>query len=166
MTIGKRLIILLAVPLVALAALALFTRQQLSDIERSSRFLTESRTAALADVGNLSRSFSELRVNLRTVVLATTEAQRNAARAAFEEDVQDVNRLLREYADNLISDETDRRLLREYEALSREWMTSAKQIMALVNEGRAEAARGLFNDAFADLGSRLSRVSNEWIAYD
>jgi signal transduction histidine kinase/CheY-like chemotaxis protein/HAMP domain-containing protein len=166
MTIAKRLIILLTVPLVTLAALAMFTRQQLSEIERSSRFLTESRTVALADVGNLSRSFSEHRVNLRTVVLATTAAQRNAARAAFDEDAQDVSRLLQEYADHLIFDETDRRLLREYEALSREWMTSAKQIMTLGREDRTEEARGLFNDTFADLGSRLSRVSNEWIAYD
>src|SRR3954469_11351486 len=166
MTIGKRLIILLAVRLVALAALALFTRQQLSDIERSSRFLTESRTVALADVGNLSRSFSELRVNLRTVVLATTDAQRNAARAAFDEDAQDVSRLLRGYADRLVFDDTDRRLLREYEALSREWMTSAAQIMTLGSQGRTEQARGLFDEAFAELGSRLSRVSNDWIAYD
>src|SRR4051812_41504316 len=166
MTIGKRLIILLAVPLVALAALAVFTRQQLSDIERSSRFLTESRTVALADVGNLSRSFSELRVNLRTVVLATTDAQRNAARAAFDEDAQDVSRLLRGYADRLVFDDTDRRLLREYEGLSREWMTSAAQIMTLGSQGRTEQARGLFDEAFAELGSRLSRVSNEWIAYD
>src|SRR4051812_6165060 len=166
MTIGKRLIILLAVPLVALAALAVFTRQQLSDIERSSRFLTESRTVALADVGNLSRSFSELRVNLRTVVLATTDAQRNAARAAFDEDAQDVSRLLRGYADRLVFDDTDRRLLREYEGLSREWMTSAAQIMTLGSQGRTEQARGLFDEAFAELGSRLSRVSNDWIAYD
>src|SRR3954453_7120774 len=166
MTIGKRLIILLTVPLVTLAALAIFTRQQLSDIEQRSRFLTESRTVALADVGNLSRSFSELRVNLRTVVLATTEAQRNAARADFDADALDVSRLLREYADHLIFDETDRRLLREYEALSREWMITAKQIMTLGTAGHTEEARALFDEAYADLGSRLSRVSNEWIAYD
>src|SRR5919112_6345345 len=101
MTIARRLIILLTVPLVALGALAIFTRLQLGQIEESSRFVAESRIVALADVGNLSRSFSELRVNLRTVVLATTAAQRGAARAAFDEDARTVSRLLREYADHL-----------------------------------------------------------------
>src|SRR3954452_22876931 len=117
MTIATRLIILLTVPLVALAGLGIFTRLQLDHIEENSRFVAESRIVALADVGNLSPSFSELLVNLRTVVLATTGAQREAARAAFEDDAQDVGRLLKEYADHLIFDETDRRLLREYEAL-------------------------------------------------
>src|SRR3954471_4885023 len=166
MTIARRLIILLTVPLVALAGRGIFTRLQLDRIEESSRFVAESRIVALADVGNLSRSFSELRVNLRTVVLATTDAQRDAARAAFDQDAQDVSRLLQEYADHLVFDDTDRRLLREYEALSREWMTSAAQIMTLGSQGRTEQARGLFDEAFAELGSRLSRVSNDWIAYD
>ncbi len=166
MTIAKRLIILLTVPLVALAALGIFTRQQLADIEESSRFVAESRIVALAAVGNLSRSFSELRVNLRSFVLATTDAQRDAARGAFDEDEQAVDRLLREYADHLILDETDRRLLGEYQTLSREWLAGAKQVMALANEHRGNEAVALLNDKVSDLGFRLSHVSNEWIAYD
>ncbi|MFL6278589.1 MAG: response regulator, partial [Vicinamibacterales bacterium] len=166
MTIARRLIILLTIPLVALAGLGIFTRLQLAEIEKSSRFLTESRIVALATVGNLSRSFSELRVNLRSIVLATTDAQRNAARAAFDGDEQTVDRLLREYADHLILDETDRRLLGEYQALIREWMAGAEQIIALANAGGTDKARGLLNETFAELGFRLSRASNEWIAYD
>src|SRR5688572_4896528 len=111
MTIARRLIILLTVPLVALVGLAIFTRLQLGHVEESSRFVADSRIVALATVGNLSRSFSEMRVNVRSFVLATTDAQRDAARAAFDQDQQDVKRLLREYADHSILDETDRRLL-------------------------------------------------------
>src|SRR5215203_4541609 len=125
MTIAKRLIILLTLPLVALAALGIFTGLQLAKIEASSRFLAESRIVALATVGNLSRSFSELRVNVRSFVLATTDADRVAARVAFAEDEQDVNRLLQEYADHLILDEKERRLLGEYQTLSREWIAGA-----------------------------------------
>src|SRR3954463_15058750 len=166
MTIARRLIILLTVPLVALAALGIFTRLQLAEIEKSSRFVAESRIVALATVGNLSRTSSELRVNLRTAVIATTDAQRIAAGAAFDEDEREVGRLLREYADGLILDDTDRRLLREYETLNQEWLINAKQILALANDHRTDDARGRFDGAFADLGARLSHVSNEWIAYD
>ena len=99
MTIAKRLIILLTVPLVALVGLGVFTRLQLAQIEARSRFVAESRIVALATLGNLSRSFAELRVNVRSHLLATNDAQRAAARALFDEDERDVNRLLQEYAD-------------------------------------------------------------------
>src|SRR5262245_57680651 len=101
MTIAKRLIILLAVPLLALAGLGIFTRLELSRLEARSRFV-ESRIVALATLGNLSRGFSELRVNVRSYVLATTDSQRKTARALFDEDEGDVTRLLQEYADQLI----------------------------------------------------------------
>ena len=141
MTIAKRLIILLTVPLVALVGLGVFTRLQLAEIEARSRFVAESRIVALATLGNLSRSFTELRVNVRSHLLATDDAQRAAARAAFDEDERDVNRLLQQYADSLVLGDKDRRLLGEYQTLSREWIAGAKQAMSLVNEGRGSGSR-------------------------
>ena len=111
MTIARRLIILLTVPLLALVGLGVFTRLQLAEIEARSRFVAESRVVALATLGNLSRGFSELRVNVRSHLLATDDAQREAARALFDEDERDVNRLLQEYADRLVIGDKDRRLL-------------------------------------------------------
>ncbi len=166
MTIAKRLIILLTVPLVALVGLGVFTRLQLARIEARSRFVAESRIVALATLGNLSRSFAELRVNVRSHLLATTDAQRAAARALFDEDERDVNRLLQEYADDLVLGDKDRRLLDDYQTLSREWIAGAKQAMSLADEGRGGEAVGLVNGTVAELGVRLSKVSNEWIAYD
>ena len=166
MTIAKRLIILLTVPLAALVGLGIFTRLQLEHIEERSRFVAESRIVALATLGNLSRSFAELRVNLRSHLLATTDAQRAAARRLFDDDEQDVNRRIREYADGLVLGDKDRRLLNEYQMLSREWIAGAKQIMSLADQGRGAEALALFNGSIADLGPRLSKVSNEWIAAD
>ena len=166
MTIAKRLIILLTVPLAALVGLGIFTRLQLEHIEERSRFVAESRIVALATLGNLSRSFAELRVNLRSHLLATTDAQRAAARRLFDDDEQDVNRRIREYADRLVLGDKDRRLLNEYQTLSREWIAGAKQIMSLADQGRSAEALALFNGSIADLGPRLSKVSNEWIASD
>jgi signal transduction histidine kinase/DNA-binding response OmpR family regulator len=166
MTIGKRLIILLAVPLVALVGLGIFTRLQLAKIEAQSRFVAESRIAALATLGNVSRGSAELRVNLRSHLLATNDAQRAAARAAFDEDERDVNRLLKEYADNLVLDDKDRRLLGDYQTLSREWIAGAKQVVGLSDQGRGADALAFFSVSLAPIGVRLSKVSNEWIDYD
>src|SRR4029078_5919172 len=118
MTIGKRLIILLAVPLMALVGLGVFSRLQRAKIEARSRFVAESRVGALATLGNLSRSFAELRVNLRSHLLATTDAQRASVRALFDKDERDVNSRLREYADGLVLGDQDRRLLGEFQSLS------------------------------------------------
>jgi two-component system, sensor histidine kinase and response regulator len=163
MTIAKRLIILLAVPLVALLGLGIFTRIQLSDIEVKSRFVAESRIVALATLGNLSRSFAELRVNVRSYLLATNETQRTAARAAFDEDERDVIRLLQHYADNLVVSDHGRRLLTQYQSLSQDWLAGAKEVMSLANTGRRDEAVALLNGRVSELGGHLSEVSSEWI---
>ena len=133
MTIAKRLIILLAVPLVALLGLGIFTGLQLSKIEARSRFVMESRVEALATLGNLSRRFAELGVDVRSHLLATNEAQRTAARAAFDGDEGEVIRLLKHYADNLVLGDQGRRLLTQYHALGLEWIAGAKQAMTLAD---------------------------------
>jgi signal transduction histidine kinase/CheY-like chemotaxis protein/HAMP domain-containing protein len=166
MTIGKRLGILLAVPLVALVGLGIFTRLQLAKIEAQSRFVAESRIAALAALGNVSRGSAELRVNVRGHLIATNDAQRAAARALFDEDERDVNRLLKAYADHLVLDDKDRRLLGEYQTLSREWIAGAKQVMRLSDQGGGADALAFFSSSLAPTGVRLSKVSNEWIGYD
>ena len=166
MTIATRLIILLAVPLVALLGLGVFTRLQLAKIEAQGRFVAESRIGAVATLGNLSRSFSELRVNLRSHLLAASDADRAAARALFNRDEADVNRRLQEYADDLVLGDKGRRLLDEYQTLSREWIAGAKHVMSLADEGREREGLAFFNGNVAELGVRLSEVSNEWISYD
>jgi signal transduction histidine kinase/CheY-like chemotaxis protein len=166
MTIAKRLIFLLAVPLVALLALGVFTRLQLSRIEAQSRFVAESRIVALATLGNLSRGFAELRVNVRSYLLATTPEGRIRDRAAFDEDEGDVTRLLREYADHLVLGGREQRLIDEYRARTHEWIEGAKQAMALLDAGRRDEAVDLLNNRLFLLGLDLSKVSNEWIAAD
>jgi hypothetical protein len=79
MTIAKRLIILLGVPLVALLGLGVFIRIQLARIEERGRFAAEFRIVAFATLGNLSRGFAELRVNVRSYLLATTAGVRTSA---------------------------------------------------------------------------------------
>jgi signal transduction histidine kinase/CheY-like chemotaxis protein/HAMP domain-containing protein len=166
MTIAKRLTILLAVPLLALIAFGVFTRVQLQKVEAGTRFLAESRVGALATLGNLSRAFSEMRVNLRSQLLASAPEQRAEGRAAFEHDERDVNRLLLDYADRYVIDEQGRRFLDEFRTLSREWTGLAKQIMELADNGRGDEAAALLNGRATELGKQLSSVSNEWIAYN
>jgi two-component system sensor histidine kinase/response regulator len=166
MTIARRLFLLLIVPLAALTGLGAFTWLQLARIEERSRFVGESRVIALATLANLSRGFSELRVNVRSHMLATSGAQRAAARASFDQDEREVNRLLQEYADHYVLGDRDRRLLEEYRTLSREYVAGARQVMSMVDAGRGAEAISHFHDSIGAVGVRLSGVSNEWIVSD
>ena len=138
MTIAKRLIILLAVPLVALLGLGLFTRLQLSMVEDKSQFVAKIQIPSLATLGNLSRNFQELRVNVRNCLLATDQQEQGKARAAFEATEAELTRLLREYNDACISDEKDRRLLSDFQGAYRDWLVGARQAAKLAAEGRRD----------------------------
>jgi PAS domain S-box-containing protein len=163
MTIARRLTILLAVPLVALLGLGLFIRLQLSDVEDQSRFVAESRIEGLATIGNLSRSFGELRVDVRNYLLTSDAKKLAAIRAAFDEDERELNRLLQKYADKLVVSNQGRRLLGEYQTLSREWVVGARQVLSLVDAGQREEAVALLGGTVNATGEQLGKVSAEWI---
>ena len=164
MTIAKRLILLLAVPLLALTGLGVFTRWQLTTIETRSRFVAELQVPSLATLGNISRILADLRVQLRNHVLAASEAERASVRSTFERDDAELDRLLDQYERNLISEDRDRRLLKDYRGQYREWLDRAKQIMSLADAGRREEAGEMLREtSTSELGERLNSAAVEWI---
>src|ERR1035438_274149 len=163
MTIAKRLSILLAVPLVALLGLGVFIRSQLAEVESRSRFVVEEQIPSLAGLGNLSRTGEGLRVSVRSHLLATNRAEQAKARSAFEAGEAEVNRLLSQYGDSLVTGDRDRRLFNDYRDASRDYIAGAKQVMALSADDHHEEALALLKGSMADIGGRLSKVSGEWI---
>jgi signal transduction histidine kinase/CheY-like chemotaxis protein/CHASE3 domain sensor protein len=163
MTIAKRLVLLLAVPIVALLALGVFTRLQLTTIETQSRFVSDLQIPSLATLGNISRTFAELRVHVRNHVLATSETERVNVRSTFERDEAELDRLLDQYESSLVSNDQDRRLLNDYRNRYREWLDRVKEVMALSAAGRREEASEMLQGAPQERGERLSAASVEWI---
>src|SRR5215813_2985689 len=109
MTIARRILVLAsAVPLV-LVALGVLNHLELTRIESRSRFVAETQVPSLSALGNIARAFEEMRVALREARLART-------RETFAGRRSDLDRLLGEYADSLVSDDRDRRLLDEFRA--------------------------------------------------
>ncbi len=97
MTIGKRLIVLVAVPLVALLVFGVFARVRLSEIEERSRFVAENQLGSVTALGGIAASFAELRVSVRNTLLAADQSERAAARAAFDENDRTLSQLLQQY---------------------------------------------------------------------
>ena len=166
MTIGKRLIALLAVPLVGLLALGILAHVQLSTIEERSRFVAESQLASVAVLGNIARRFAEVRVNLRSFLLATDQRHRSAARDAFDEDDQTLTQLLQQFGDSFVTDERNRRLLGDFRTLSQQYIREARHVMALAEAGRHDDALAYFDATIGPLGVSLSKATSEWIEYN
>jgi len=167
MTIARRLLILLAAPLLILLSLGVFSRFEMAEIENRTKSIAVTQVGSLAMLGNISRSLTEMRVNVRSFLLAPTAADRAKAKEAFEQDRADLTKLFGEYSDRFISDERDRRLASDYQRLSDQWSAEAGKVFLLAEAGQWEEARMLMmGGAFIDLGSRLSGVSAEWIQHN
>ncbi len=166
MTIARRLIVLVAVPLLALVGLGVFTRTELEGIGTRSQFMAGTQIDSLATLGNLSRTFAELRVDVGSYLLNRDESERDRIRAAFAADKAAFSQLLREYENSQTSDAEDRRLLHEYQKSSAQWVADAERIMSAVNgEDKDEAAAATFR-LRTELGSRLNAISGEWIQHN
>jgi len=167
MTIARRLTLLLAIPLIALIALGFFVRTQINRVETLSRFVVDLQVESLTTLGHISRSFAEARVSVRNYLLADGKVEQARAQAGFRESQAELNRLLGQYADTLISNDEDRRMCFQFRDLVRQWSSEGEQLLSLAANGRRqEAITRLFSGAFADLGLHATNLLRDWLQYN
>jgi CHASE3 domain sensor protein len=162
MNLAKRLVLLLAAPLVALLVVGGILDLQLKAIEKRGTYVAELQLPSVVVIGKITRKHAELRVDLRDYLLAPGDKERATALAAFRTTEKELEQLLDQYSDALISDERDRRLLGDFRELTGQWIAAVNKLMALVAAGqRQEALDRVFNTLPA-LGERSHKVSGEW----
>jgi two-component system, sensor histidine kinase and response regulator len=166
MNLATRLALLLAVPLVALVALGIFVFMQLKTIEDRGAYVAELQLPSVAVIGDITRQHAGLRIDLRDYLLAPTDKERAEALAAFQAAEKDLHRLLGVYADSLISDEKDRRLLNDYRLLTDEWIAEARKLMDLAAAGQRSEAINRFFGTLPALGDRSQKVAAEWTEHN
>jgi signal transduction histidine kinase/DNA-binding response OmpR family regulator/HPt (histidine-containing phosphotransfer) domain-containing protein/HAMP domain-containing protein len=166
MTIARRLTLLVALPLLVLAALGVFNSLELARISQRGSFVAEQQIGSLATVGNITRTQDEMRVALHKHLLSGDQSGQYGERAAFESRSGELSRLLGEYQDTLISNERDRRLMEEYRRASSEWAAGAREVMSLAEEGHREEAAARVNGPLRDLADKLARTSQEWTQFE
>jgi two-component system, sensor histidine kinase and response regulator len=164
MTIARRLIILVASPLLILAALGIFNRWELNLLERRSRFVAENQVTSLATLGKIHRTYTEIRVAIRGALLVSDGAEQEKIRKIYGSKKEELDALLGQYAASLISDDRDRRLLEEYKDRLAEYQTGAEKVLSLAAEGRHQEAMS-FLQPLSEIGERLGKVSDDWINY-
>jgi two-component system, sensor histidine kinase and response regulator len=166
MSIAKRLIVLVAVPLAGLLVLGVFARLRLAGVEERTRFVAETQLGSVAALASISASFAELRVNVRNLLLAANETERAAARAAFDENERVLTQLLQQYGRSFISDDHDRQLFGQVQVLNRQYVVETRQVMDLADGGRHDEALARFRNTAGPTGVNLTKLSEEWVQYN
>src|SRR5262249_61941216 len=105
MTIARRILLLAAAAPLVLVALGVLSQIELSSIEARSRFVAQKQVPSLSTLGNVSRTFEEMRVVLRDHLRATDAAAQARARAGLAARRSALGRLLLQSGDRLDSRE-------------------------------------------------------------
>ena len=142
MTIAKRLTLLLAVPLLIILGIGFATRQELSRIEDSTRYMAESRVVALARIGDITRKFAEMAVSTRNSILETDPALRAAMQAKADAARTEVRWLLDDYRKNWVGSARGGAYLNEFQTICEEWIAKMDEAKALAAAGRTDEAQG------------------------
>ena len=166
MTIARRLLILLSIPLATMLGLGAVMKVQLDHIEERSRYVAETEIASLKVVAAIIQTFAELRADVRGYLLAENPEGRLLRQKSFEEKKAEAARLVRQYEDTLISDDRDRRLTSEVREGMREWIAGAEHTMTLAAGGDQKGAAAYMNRALSPLGRRVGSLLIEWIDYN
>src|SRR4051794_2926805 len=107
MTIARRLILLVAVPLMILIGLGVLSSVELARVKARARYLADTQVQSLAATGHISRTVTEMRVNARSYLFATNDAEHTRAKADFDNGKAKLADLFQRYADSLITDAQD-----------------------------------------------------------
>ncbi|NQX01133.1 MCP four helix bundle domain-containing protein, partial [bacterium] len=162
MTIAKRLILLLAVPLLIILGIGFATRQEMNRIEQSTRYVAESRIGALARIGEITRQFAEMAIFTRSSILDPNPAVRVTAAAKGDAARTEVLRLLDDYGKNWVGSVRGGEYLRDFQTTTDEWIAKTTEAKALAVAGRLEEANAVLADQVVKRGERVSQISKEW----
>jgi signal transduction histidine kinase/CheY-like chemotaxis protein/HPt (histidine-containing phosphotransfer) domain-containing protein/CHASE3 domain sensor protein len=167
MTIAKRLALLLAVPILVLVGLGIFVVYELNVIERKSRFVGESQVESLAALGNISSRVTEMRVGIRNELLDEPAAEKSMNAEDLRKNAAELRRLVGQYGDTLITDNTDRRLYNDFRELAGQWTGEAEKLLSLNESGRrAEARNATLRGSFPEIGRRINDLLAAWIGHN
>ncbi len=166
MNIARRLLLLSAVPLVGLLALGIIMHFQLKSIENRGKHAAELQVLSVAVIGKIIRTHGEMRAFVRDYLLAPGDKERDGVLAEFRASEKEIDKLLDHYADTLISDDRDRRMLGDYREMIGQWLAEANKTISLVSAGQRPEAMERVGAYWPALAERAHQVSSEWVDHN
>jgi len=166
MTIAKRLLVLLSIPLVTLIGLGVFVNSRLDQIDERGRFVAQTQIGSLALSATVMQLFGEMRADARSFMLADEAGSRGQVQKVFERKKAELARLMRQYEDSFISDDRDRTLTMQVGERTREWIMVAEQAMGAATAGDRHAAAMLVSQRLTPLGEEAGARMADWMRHN
>jgi signal transduction histidine kinase/DNA-binding response OmpR family regulator/HPt (histidine-containing phosphotransfer) domain-containing protein/HAMP domain-containing protein len=166
MTIAKRLLVLLSIPLVMLIALGIFVNSRLDQIDERSRFVAQTQIGSLALSATIMELFGEMRADARSYMLADEAGSRGQLQKVFERKKAELARLMRQYEDSFVADDRDRALATQVRERTREWILVAEQAMGAATAGDHHAAAALVSQRLTPLGEEAGARMADWMRHN
>ena len=166
MTIAKRLLILLSIPLATLVGLGVFMKVRLDQIEERGRFVAETQIASLKVAATILQTYQDLRSDARSYLLADNPDAQYKQLEGFERKRLEVTTLIRQYEDGLVAGDRDRRLTAEVRQRMGEWISGAEHAMSLATGGDQKGAVQHMTRTLAPLGQQVGTLMAEWMHHN
>lgn len=166
MTIARRLLLLLLVPIAGVLAIAIFNYTLSERIEAETRFVAEDQSARLVSLAELVQVVSDRRIQLRDYLRLDSPDARKAARDVFDKSQRKLDALISAYETNLIHSEAERAKFIEFRSLSDRWRIAADEVMALKDAGDNEQASELVTTTTAPIAQQISDHYQEWVTQE
>ena len=166
MTIAKRLILLAIVPLVAMVGIGNLTRLELREIGAIGRMVAEDQVKSLSFLGNITRAYMELAVNVQGRIFGWEKRKHARAQARFQELRDNLHQLLNRYGDQFVTDAVDRRMMGEFDDLTDQWLSYAETCLTLNEDGKTDEALEILLGPMRDLRERIIKLSGKWIQHN
>lgn len=165
MTISRRLLIVVAVPLLALVVLSAVGYREFSNVAPRTRKIARVDIPSLVVIGRITRNLGDARVLVREALLSPVQgnqaliAKLSDKRVRLADDFVLYNR---EY----IGDETDRLMMHATRELMDRWFAASDQILAHAGAGRQKEALQYKDDYLIPLAPQLDNRFSAWADYN
>ncbi|MBN9694609.1 MAG: methyl-accepting chemotaxis protein [Zoogloea sp.] len=165
MTITKRLRILLITMMLALVAVGTMGVVQMRTLAGHTAFLNANIIPSVVEIDKLAKEFAIL----RSMVLRHFLSDDDKQMTAFEDDIRKqkelLNKTIQHYADNLISDDTDKALILAGQAKLKEFMAMIDEPIALSRAQQVDKAKAIYEKHRPQITATTAAL-DEHIAYN
>lgn len=157
MTVAQRITLAVGVALASLLLIGVYGLWNLYASQTRFEYVQDNTIPSVQTVNAVAVATDGLRVSMRDLLLADTDAQRRAALKKIDEVKQSIDTNFAKYEKDYISDETDKKLLEASKAYYLDYVKAQGDFFARVQDNDIQGAKQLLGE-----GSKLRTIGNQW----
>ncbi|UTH75009.1 methyl-accepting chemotaxis protein [Chromobacterium sp. IIBBL 290-4] len=165
MTVSKKILLLIALSILALIGIGSYSLYTQSQLAATSRNFAKVDFPSLILLDRLNNTFSLMRLTGMQALVAETAADRALVKGKLDQQYQTAKAALAEYG-TMLNDDEDRGLYNDDLRLLEQYMGTMQPLLAAVDRGAMEEARQIRAHSATPAGDKLSHAIAAHIDYN